>query len=367
MSWFELSVIEDYLILFLEIINMDEILVFAQKFPFTEKAKMQLKDSTISIDDIPEVIVRKAALMISRANSKQAYSLEAMNPTNEMLENELMAFPTAKLILSVMQTTRMIEKFCEMIRKKAFHEIIDSAKPKEIAIELANDFKLDYTRIEDGEEFEIALIDYLEILFVDDETKLVNKRVEKGSVFLGLNDFARFLSEKAYKKVFDSLPIEKESVPKDLVKIAKSIDSQLVHIEHKRFDAKLSGKINPALFPPSMQELYQKQLAGKKLGYYERLVLAAFLYQVGMRKQEMLTLFSKSPDFKAHIAQYHINRVFEKELSAPGYKKISEYGIIVSKEEKAFKHPVQYYVSKMRASNRMKNAVKEKEEREKNV
>ena len=346
---------------------MDEILVFAQKFPFTEKAKMQLKDSTISIESIPEVIVRKAALMISRANSKQEYSLEAINPTKEMLENELMAFPTAKLILSAMRTTRMIEKFCEMIRKKAFHEIIDSKRPRELAMELADDFKIKYELTSNNEEFVIMLLDYMDIFFVDEETKLVNKRVENGKVFLGLNDFARLLAEKAYKKVLDSLPIKKESVPKDLVKIAKSIDSQLVHIEHKRFDAKLSGKLNPNFFPPSMQTLYQNQLAGKKLGYYERLVLAAFLYQVGMRKQEMITLFSKSPDFKAHIAQYHINRVFEKELSAPGYKKISEYGIIVSKEEKAFKHPVQYYVSKMRASNRMKNAAKEKEEREKNV
>jgi len=346
-----------------------EQLAFAQKFPFTEKAKNVLKGSDIDISKIPEPIMRKAALMISRANSRHAYLFDALNATEEMLQNEIMAFPTAKLLISSMRTTNVIGKFCDMIRKKTFNEIVNNDDAKDYALNLADDFGLNVDLGEDfsSGSFEVSLLDYLEINFVDDETKLVNKRVEKGKVFLNLNDFARFLSEKAYKKIFDSLPIEKESVPKEIVKIARSIDSQLVKMEHKRFDARLAGKVNPNFFPPSMQVLYENQLAGKKLSYYERLVLVAFLYQIGMKKPELLVLFSKSPDFKKHIAEYHINRVFEKELSAPGYKKISEYGIIVSKEEKAFRHPVQYYIRELRASNRMKNKAKQNKGGDKNV
>jgi DNA primase large subunit len=346
-----------------------EQLVFAQKFPFTEKAKHVLKGIDINISEIPEPVIRKAALIISRANSRQEYLFDAVNATKEMLENEIMAFPTAKLLVSSMRTTNVIEKFCDMIRKKTFNEIVNSDDAKEFALNLADDFDLNigFGKEFSGGSFEVSLLDYLKINFVDDETKLVNKLVEKGMVFLNLNDFARFLSEKAYAKIFVSLPIKKENVPKEILKIARSIDSQLVKIEHKRFDARLAGKVNPNFFPPSMQNLYENQLAGKKLSYYDRLVLVSFLYQIGMKKQELLVLFSKSPDFKKHIAEYHINRVFERELSAPGYKKISEYGIIVSKEEKVFRHPVQYYLRKLRANNRIKNNAKTNEGGNKNV
>ncbi len=197
----------------------------------------------------------------------------------------------------------------------------------------------------------------MNIYFVDNETKLINKSVDGGRVFLGVNDFARFLSEKTYKKIYDSLPIPKEAIPKKYQALARSIDSQLIKIEKKNFDLRLTGKVNPDFFPPCMKTIYAQQLAGEGLSYYARLSLGAFLYQAGMSKVDLLSLFSKSPDFKKHIAEYHINRIFEKELSAPGCRKIKDYGLRVKECDKECtnKHPMQYYLQKLRQNNRFKN------------
>jgi len=338
--------------------------LFYEKFPFTERAKQRLKEMGILPEEVPEIAIKKAALLVSRANSNKKYDLDVSNLTDDMVENELMAFPVAKMFISLMKTSNIREKFSDLMRKKTFNEIVDSKESKDLCLNLADDFKIKY-ELTNGKEFfvEISLLEYLDIYFVDNETKLINKSVDGGKVFLGVNDFARFLSEKTYKKIYDSLPIPKEAIPKKYQALARSIDSQLVKIEKKNFDLRLTGKVNPDFFPPCMKIIYAQQLAGEGLSYYARLSLGAFLYQVGMGKVDMLSLFSKSPDFKKHIAEYHINRIFEKELSAPGCRKIKDYGLRVKEcdTECTHKHPMQYYLRKIRQNNRLKNKNKDGE------
>jgi DNA primase large subunit len=334
-----------------------ERLIFSQNFPFTENAREFLKESKLNPEDVSETIIKRAALIILRANSNQEYSIDLTSASREMLQNEIIAFPIAKLIISSMKTPNIKEKFSLLIKKKTFTAILQNPDPKKTSLSLADDFKLEYLLSEEKEFFvEIKLTDYLNINFVDDESKLVNKHVSKGIVYLTLNDFARFLSEKAYKKVFDSLPIEKKFISKIFVDYSKTIDSQLMVIEKKNFDLKIEGKIDPNLFPPCMQVLYSDQASGKKLSYMARLVLASFLFQLGMQKQELLSLFSKSPDYKKHIAEYHIDRIYQKKLSAPACKKIAEYGLRVKACDGECKsnHPVRYYISKLRVNNRIK-------------
>jgi DNA primase large subunit len=331
-------------------------LSFSQKFPFTENAKKYLKEKNVQLEDVSEEQIKKAALIISRANQSKDYMLDVINPTNDVLEREIIAFPISKLLVSSINTPNILEKFADLFRKKTFEELLNEKNILSSLLLLADDFKINYSL---KEEFVlIPLLEYLDIYFVDEESKLVNKKVENSVVLLNINDFARFLSEKTFKKIFDSLPIKKELIPKKFVSLSKNISSQLNVIQQKNYSQKISGKIKPELFPPSMIELYNKQLVGEKLSYYERLTIGGFLQQIGMQKQEMTEFFSKSPDYKKHIADYHIKRIFEIGLSAPSYKKMDEYGIIVSQQEKKYFHPLKYYLTQLKINNKKKNLEK---------
>ncbi|MDD4251406.1 MAG: hypothetical protein PHX27_04410, partial [Candidatus ainarchaeum sp.] len=287
-----------------------ESLVFSQKFPFSEKARDYLKEMGIRIEDVLERQVKKSALLVSRANSGQDYLLDINSPSKEMLETEIISFPVAKMIVSSINTPNIIEKFCDLFRKKTFNEILNEKKVIDVMLLLADDFKIKYDLIEE-DYYKIPLLQYIDIYFIDNESKLINKRVENGFVFLNNNDFARFLSEKTYQKIFDSLPIKKDLIPKKIVLLSKNISSQLATIQQKNYTSQVMGKIKIELFPPSMLALYNKQLAGEKLSYYERLTIGGFLQQIGMQKNEMLIFFSKSPDYKKNIAEYHVNRIYE--------------------------------------------------------
>ena len=338
-------------------------LLFAQKFPFSDISREHLKKLNLSTDSLPEVAIKRAALMVSKAFSAGTYSPDADSLSREEIENEIIAFPIAKMFVSVMRTPNILEKFSLFVQRNTFNSLVGSNDSKDVCISLADDLKVPYSISEQKGFFaEVPLLNYLQSYFVDPENSLLSKPVEKGKVFLTVNDFARFLSEKAYAKVFDSLPISQKEVPKQIQELARSIDSQLVVIEKKNFDLKLLGKIDPSLFPPCMSALYAEQLAGKKLQYMARLALASFLFQLGMSKTEMLSLLSKSPDYKKNIAEYHVKRIFDKGLSAPGCEKIKEYGLRVAECNKVctYKHPVQYYLSHLGMKNRMKNNSKQK-------
>ena len=271
-----------------------------------------------------------------------------------------MAFPVAKMFVSLMKTPQLPKKLSFFIYKNTFNYLVNDKDSKNMCIALADDFKLPYVLSQRKGFFaEVPLLEYLQIYFIDEELKLMNMPLKKGIVFLNLNSFARFLAEKSYAKVFDSLPIPEVQVPKKFHALARSLDSQLVIVEKKNFDVRLAGKVDPELFPPCIAAIYTNQLAGKKLSYVERLTLASFLYQVGMTKEDLMLIQSKSPDFDKRIAEYHVDRIFEKQLSAPSFKKIhEEYGLRVKECDEVegnFKHPVQFYISKLRVKNRMKN------------
>jgi len=335
-----------------------EALIFAQLFPFSERAKQALKDMDVSVTDVSDGVIRRAALMVSRANAGKEYFLETKNPSQAELETEVMAFPVAKMFVSLMRAANIAEKFSALAKKNTFNYLVSSQNPKELCLELAEDFAIPFTLSEEKQFFvEIPLMEFLKIHFLDTQTKLVNKPLEGGKVFLSQNEFAHFLSQKTYAKIFDSLPIPKDAIPLKFHTLAKSIDAQLVTIERKDFDLKIEGKMDPNLFPPCMKQLYTDQLAGKKLSYPGRVALASFLLQLGMTKPEMSALFAKSPDYKKHIADYHIDRIFEKKLSAPGCKKMAEQGLKVAECQKACtsNHPLKYYMRELRIKNRMKN------------
>ncbi len=332
-------------------------LVFAQKFPFSPKAKEALKQLNIDVNNIPQSAIKKAALIISRAFTNNPYYFDPL-ASKENIEIELMAFPVAKMLVSLMKTPNLPQKLALFYHKSTFNYLIESKNFNDEATELMQDLRIDFKFFE-GKGFfvEVSLLDFLQIHFIDEEIKLVNLPVVNGRVLLNNNSFARFLAEVAYQRIIDSLPIPAEEIPKSFQALARSIDSQLVVVEKKNFDLKLSGKIDSTLFPPCMLNLYNNQLGGKKLSYIERLTLASFLYQLGMNREEMLLVFSKSPDFDKKIAMYHIEKIFEKQLSAPACRKIAEQGLRVKECEKecTVKHPLQYYISKLRLKNRKSN------------
>jgi DNA primase large subunit len=333
-------------------------LVFLSKYPFLDDAKVFLKEKNLSLANLPESALKRSSIMISNAFSGKEYLVDIPAQMFEELGDEVIAFTASKIIISAMSQQAILDKFCQMVQKSVFKRLVAN---KDETINLADSLSANYSFVDENELdkslfVKVPLLDYISINFFSSESALINMRVQNGNVFMTANDFARYVSELSAHKVRIALPIEKEFIPKNFFELAKSFESQLGAIESREFAQRLSGAIEINNFPPCMKSMYTRQMEGKKLSYIERLALGSFLYQIGMSRNEVSLVFSKSPDYQKNIADYHIARIFEKKLSAPGCKKLFEYGIRVPECEKecTFNHPLQHYIFKQKRTLRQK-------------
>ena len=171
-------------------------MVFAQKFPFINKAKLIVKETGLSIDSIPEEVLNRAVLMVKASVLKKKYFPE-ISSSIELMKNEILAFPVAKIIVSKMNSVTALDSFSELFSKNTFSFLSKEKKEKIIDFALMLNLKFD-PLLKTNTFASMKVINYLEIDFNSNQMKLVNKRIELGKVFLSKNDFLRVISQKVF-------------------------------------------------------------------------------------------------------------------------------------------------------------------------
>ncbi len=320
-------------------------LIFAQKFPFLEKAKQVVKETGLSIDSIPEEVLNRAVLMVKASVFKKDY-FPKISSSIELMKNEVLAFPVAKIIVSKMNSTSALDSFSELFSKNTFSFL--SKEKNEKIIDFALSLKLRFDPLLDSETFaSMKVIDFLKINFNSNQMKLVNKRVENGAVFLSKNDFLRVVSQKVFLIIRNSLPVELDSTPKKILLKVKEINSDLEKNYSKKLISSFYGPIKPEFFPPCMKELYSKLLNGENIPHLARFAIASFLIQLGASEKQLIDLFRKTPNFNEKTTSYQVKRLISKKdsFSSPSCAKLREYDLCVN--DCSVKHPLQFYKNKL--------------------
>ena len=321
-------------------------LLFAQHFPFSQRARSIVKAENLSLEGVPPEAVERGRLMVKHALEGKKYAPNLQ--ISDLLLQEVLAFPVAKIIVSVAAQPGMHARLASMVADSTL-EFLDRAKDKkQLSIGLAKDLGIPFDFSENRAFFvSLPLQEFLQIAFKDDSLKLVNQFVSKGRVFLDLNGFCRFLKEKAYSIVLSSLPVKTEGVPLSLKKLALGIKGEAKAREQKLFKAAFKGKLSPQSFPPCIAQMYGQLASGQKIPHMANFTLATFLNSVGMPKVQMLALFRKSPNFKERIASYQLDRIVKQNYAPPSCDKIKAYGIC-PKSDCRVKHPLGFYRRHMR-------------------
>lgn len=323
-------------------------LQFAQRFPFSEAAKKIMKENDFSLQEIPSEVRERAKVLILRSFRRDEKDIPVISSSNVLL-NEISAFPVAKIIVSLINKPFVTERFVEFISDSTFR-YLEKEEKAEILYELASDLNVKFSISEKKDFFaEIKLIDFLQIDFLHDFMKLVNQKLEKGTVFLSRNDFIRFLREIVYKKVHASLPVPTVSVPQDLKKLAAELEKQLIEKSSTSFAfSGAVGKFSEKALPPCMEEIFNDLMLGKNVSHSARYNIATFMAAAGMKQAELVQLYSKTPNFSEKVSSYQIKRLFEKDgtpkLSPSSCIKMKEYGLC--RENflcKGIKNPIQLY------------------------
>lgn len=333
-------------------------LLFAQHFPFSKEAKKIILDSKVSLEELPEAVVERAELMVNNAFHGKKYAFDVRS--SDLLLQELLAFPVAKILVSFANDPGLNARFASMVAGSAYDFMAKEKDSEKIAVSLASDIGLDIDFPEQKSFFvSMPLQEFLSVRFRDDSLKLVNQFVSKGDVFLDENGFLRFLKEKSYSIVFSSLPVPVKGLSKRLESIAKSLKDASKKREQKIFNEAFKGKVAPEAFPACIAQMYGQLASGQKLPHMANFTLAAFLASIGMPTPQVIALFKKSPNFSERVASYQIDRIVKQKYAPPSCDKIKSYGYCPDSGCHV-KHPLSFYRRKLKQE--LKPAKKENKE-----
>lgn len=288
-------------------------------------------------------------LELARVRGKERV-LQALRGRIERKGNgmtELLSYPFARAIVSHIGSPYLIRRFALAESKFAYENMLQERE--EDLAEIGNEVGI--KSVLEGRIFRVHFSDYVEIAAnLGGRWKLVNRFLEKGYVSLVKEEFARALQEKIRERILSSLPAR---IPHNLRPLIEpyctEIRKELSKVE-RRGEIKL-GKIRMEFFPPCMRKLIDDVPVG--LPHHGRFALTSFLWNIGAREDDLIKIFSQSPDFDEAKAKYQVEHIGgligSKKYTPPSCDTMRSYQLCHGADElcSTVKHPLTYYRKKL--------------------
>jgi DNA primase large subunit len=349
-------------------------LQLARKYPFSLHAKSVVKQLVPDLTRIEPASFEAALAMVDACSvtSPKARRKFVENHFSkrdlsyaEFLQNDVLAFPLAKIILSQLKHPLLFERFAQLMGDLTF-DYLNAEKDKVgIFSDIARDLNAPvHVSLDDVPVVSLSLPVYLSIPFRDAQLHLVHQPLEKGVVKLEWNLACRWMAERVHAHVLQSLPVDTQGLPPLFSEIQKAAQSRLQEVRAHEAKLTISSGLVLEAFPPCMDKLYSDITSGVNIPHMARFDLATFLVNVHMPFEDIISVFAKASNYDEKITRYHVGNLAGKNgktYSSPACAKIREHGLCISRTCNVT-HPLQFYQRELTTPT-----VKEKKEDEKIV
>ncbi len=292
------------------------------KYPFLAEAGQYLKDKGFSLDQFgtdPDLkpIVDKAYSRIETAIQKPNYrSL----PINQKLDLEVFSFLIAIVLLKLSGMNTLIKRFslAEARRAEKFLEKdlgnLSNRTEEEFASRIIKDL-FSLTIKKEKKFLVIPISDYIKhsVQFHEREWKLINRRVEKGMVFLSSHETVRLI-RKELDRYINSRIIS--------AKTPSMVTGFQSHVEKLTSFAKKFNvpTVVSTEYPPCVKHAIEVLEKGENLSHSGRFLLGTYLLGVGQTVEQIAPLFKNAPDYNEKITMYQLNHLKGRSGSGTEYK-----------------------------------------------
>ncbi|MCD6415028.1 MAG: hypothetical protein J7L23_05385 [Candidatus Diapherotrites archaeon] len=317
-------------------------LVEAVKFPFTARAKEIAEEAGFSFDNPNEVVLETAKMRVLSAVKPSVRFRLGESVSETGLVVELLSFPVAKIFVSLAHDYTLSKKFAQSESDRLRRNLQLSGDPslyKKLAAEIG-------IKLVNGK---VRFTDYLRAL---PNKKLVNTDMDGG--FIPVDDA---LLVELIANTFKSRILSEHSKPTKLPKIfqiyTKEIKDEINVVSYEQD----FGSLNVDAFPPCIKALIAEARSGKDMPHQNRFVLSTFLVNVGMPTEQIVKVFSATPNFNQKKTRYYVEYSAGKKGSnvkytPPSCKKMQYYGLCRNKDSLCQRvgHPLSYYAMKKKSS-----------------
>lgn len=277
------------------------------KYPFLTETGEYLRGMGLNLEQLAhsdwKPMVEKAYGRILVATTGQIYGTDTEKP-----DLEILSFVISIILLKSANVTTLIRRFslAEARRAERYLEQdlrSNDEKRLEIPLKIIQDlFSVDVTI--NGNDFVIKISDYLKraVHFHEREWKLVNRRVNKGFVFLTSHETVRlirkeldgYINSKIQSVSISSIPKTFQERVADLVILARKFSEPVTFSTD---------------YPPCVKHAIEVLDRGENLPHSGRFMLATYLLTKGQTVDQIAPLFKNAPDYNERVTRYQLEHI----------------------------------------------------------
>jgi len=347
-----------------------ELLDFA-KYPFLKESSVYLKGHGPSLDELLGDIAYERVRILGKERVLEALESgvigdHAFTSDADRLA-ELLSYVVARIMISCANDDYLTRRYA-LAEAKAANSRLEEEE-FDFIVNVAGEMGLDVAL--ENSTARLRFLDFLRNTsqMRAKEWKIVNQDMQNGHVILDKNRLARVIQQALQMRIEGELPA---AVNDDILKLLSEHTKEITKkVEEKKatFSAKDFGKITVTKLPPCIRKLLTKAQTGENLPHSGRFALTAFLRAIGMSADEIMKVFSASPDFDESKTRYQIDHITGEisgtVYSPPECSTMKSYGICFDEDGLCRKewmtHPLKYYKVKDKGGKKGKR--KEKEEK----
>ncbi|MBN2111302.1 MAG: DNA primase regulatory subunit PriL [Methanosarcinaceae archaeon] len=321
-------------------------------YPYVSEASSYVASLDFSLDRLISSRAMESARLRGKERVLQSIEGEIQKPgllssDDRKILIELLSYPFSRILVSCIDDPFLTRRY-SLAEAVSSYKSLKGRDPGFLK-DLAREFGIQ-AKVEDP-GFSMHFTDYIRLAgtLKATEWKLVNRKLDSGYVNVSKDEFARLLQEGVKNRIEGSLPV---SVPGEIVQACEPYLEEIRAALHERKttfgDGSEFGSVESELFPPCITYAISQTRAGVNLAHSMRFAMTSFLLTVGMSVDDILNLFTSSPDFDIEKARYqveHIAGASGTSYKPPSCATMQTYGNCYSPDGicKKIKHPLGYY------------------------
>nr|WP_321496449.1 DNA primase regulatory subunit PriL [uncultured Methanolobus sp.] len=324
-------------------------------YPYISGASAHVKSLGMSLDRLVASRAMESARIRGKERVMQAIGGELLKPSlsasdEQKILLELLSYPFSRILVSCVDDPFLTRRYC-LAEAVASYKLLKTMD-LDFLDEFASDFSVYPDRSDSG--FKLHFTSYIRMAssLKAIEWKLVNRKLHRGNVNVSKEEFSRLLQELIKERVEHNLPMPVNE------ELAQSCESYLVEIRESLEERKSTfgdsefESVETDLFPPCITQAIANTQAGVNLAHSMRFAMTAFLLTIGMNVDDIMNLFTASPDFDVEKARYQVEHIAGSSgthYKPPSCSTMQTYGNCYAPDEmcKKISHPLNYYSRKV--------------------
>jgi DNA primase large subunit len=274
---------------------------------------------------------------------------------------EVLSFPTAVAMVSAIGDVQL-RRVYSLSEAKAAYESLREEDSKTI-LDVSKELGIIAKQTANPKYgFILNLEDYLRyaVGFHQRKWKLVNRMLSYGMVHITQQELARILQESIQRHIYEktATPISIDAFPKTISSEIEDIGKNWENVK-SLMGIRVIAKDEEANRPPCIRRMLERLSKSEHLSHPERFALTTYLANTGHTLEEILSIYSSSPDFSLKKTEYQVKHLFGEvgsrtRYKPPGCATMKTQNICPGGDHicQKIRHPLQYPIAMQRGGNR---------------